>query len=475
MPSKSRLIEFKVSEFSKEGKGMGEWLSPEGRSYRVEVPFSVPGDEGLLELVKKRHKTYQGRFLEWSHLSSERIAPLCQHFGSCGGCQWQHLAYKDQLKQKEDWIYHFFEPYLRSEAVLHPIIPCDPPWQYRNKMELSFSSDKAGRRYLGLILYGTRGHVFQMKECHLTHSWVAEAVQVVSKWWEDSELDAYHLGSNKGSLRTLTLREGQRTGDRMVVLTVSGDPHYALNQKQLQTFVSVVRGAIEPSLTHQKLSIFLRIQQIAKGKPTQFYEMLLYGPDHIREILSIEIEKGNYHSLEFHISPSAFFQPNTRQAEKLYSRAIQLTRIPKDALIYDLYCGTGTLGICMAKQAREVIGIELSPESALDARENAKRNQLSNVFIHTGDVGRLLPNFLNNEKSPEVVLVDPPRAGLDTKALENLLKIKAPQLTYISCNPKTQAANIEILTQGGYRVKAIQPVDQFPQTIHVENIVICEC
>jgi 23S rRNA (uracil1939-C5)-methyltransferase len=303
--------------------------------------------------------------------------------------------------------------------------------------------------------------------------WIIDAVKATSQWWADSGLDAYHLGSDKGSLRTLTLREGQRTGDRMVMLTVSGNPEYALNQKQIQSLVETLRQAIEPSGTDQKLSVFLRIQQIAKGQKTQFYEMQLYGPDHIREILYIDSAQNERYPLHFRISPSAFFQPNTRQAEQLYSRALQLTQAPAGGVVYDLYCGTGTLGICMAKQAKEVIGIELSPESALDARENVKANHLSNVSIRTGDVGQLLPLLLEDKRlHPDVVMVDPPRSGLDPRALNHLLAIKAPQITYISCNPATQAANIEVLTQGGYRIRAVQPIDQFHQTVHVENIVV---
>lgn len=473
MAKQPRIIQIKVTELSKEGHGRGIWQPQEGQSHWVEVPFSIPGDEAQVCLLKKKGGVYQSRVLEWLHFSPNRIQPRCRHFGYCGGCRWQQLAYEDQLKQKENGIYRLLEPYLNSDVAWHPIIPCLPPWQYRNKMELSFSSDKAGQRYLGLILYGTRGHVFQMQECHLIHPWIIDAVQAVSQWWEASGLDAYHMGGDRGSLRTLTLREGQRTGDRMVMLTVSGNPDYALNQKQLHHFVSALRNAIEPALPDQKLSIFLRIQQIAKGEKTQFYEMLLYGPDHIREILHIETSEGLQRSLEFRISPSAFFQPNPRQAEQLYSRAIQLTQMSAGAIVYDLYCGTGTLGICMAPQAKKVIGIELSPESAIDARENIKYNQLSNVVIHTGDVGQLLPVLLQDQQlRPDIVMVDPPRAGLDSKALRHLLDLKAPQLTYISCNPVTQAANLEVLIKGGYRLKAVQPVDQFPQTVHVENILV---
>ncbi len=285
-------------------------------------------------------------------------------------------------------------------------------------------------------------------------------------------MEAYHLGRNTGALRTLTLREGQRTGDRMVMLTVSGNPQYSIQRKHLESFVSILREAIEPVGPDQQLSIFLRIQQIAKGSPTQFYEMVLYGPDHIREMLHLERLDGKLQTLKFRISPTAFFQPNTLQAERLYSRAIQLTQAQKNARVYDLYCGTGTLGLCMASQVKEVIGIELSPESVIDARENIKLNHLSNVSIRQGDVGRMLSLLLEDKQIPDVVMVDPPRAGLDARAIEHLLALKAPTLTYISCNPATQTSNLESLIKGGYQLKAVQPVDQFPQTIHVENILV---
>lgn len=473
MAKQPRIARLKITEFSKEGLGRGTWSPQEGQSQCVEVPFSMPGDEVEVRLFKKQRGTYQSQPLEWLYLSEQRVTPRCRHFGHCGGCRWQHVDYQDQLKQKEAWIHRYLSPFLQNETVWHPILPCHPPWYYRNKMELTFSRDRAGQSYLGLILYGTRGHVFQMQECHLIHGWAIDAVNAVSQWWEESGLDAYHSGKDQGSLRTLTLREGQRTGDRMVMLTVSGNPAYALNQKQIHQFVAALRQAIEPSLPEQKLSIFLRIQQIAKGQRTQFYEMLLYGPDHIREILHIEKAPNERHDLNFRISPSAFFQPNTRQAEQLYSRAIQLTQAPAGGVVYDLYCGTGTLGICMAKQAKQVIGIELSPESALDARENAKYNHLSNVSIHTGDVGHVLPTLLQDSAlRPDVVMVDPPRAGLDTRALQHLVALRAPLITYVSCNPATQAANLEYLVQQGYRLREVQPIDQFPHTVHVENIAV---
>ena len=473
MKKEPRIALINITEFSKDGLGRGRWQASEESSYPVDVPFSMPGDEVEVSLLKKKIGLYQCRPLNLVHLSDQRVEPRCIHFGLCGGCKWQHIPYEMQLKLKEESIQKLLEPYLRSGAEWHSIIPCTPPWNYRNKMELTFSRDKYGKRYLGLIEYGTRGHVFQMEECHLMPQWGIDAVKAAAKWWEESGLDAYYGGRDIGSLRTLILRSGERSGDRMVMLTVSGNPDFALHRNQINSFTESMRAAIESSLPDQKLSIFLRIQQIAKGQKTQFFEMLLHGPDHIREILEIDTGDQKPISLDFKISPSAFFQPNSQQAEKLYSRAIQLTQAPKGGVVLDLYCGTGTLGICMAKQAKEIIGIELSPESSLDARENVKRNGLENVIIYTGDVGHILPKIMEERKlMPAAVLVDPPRAGLDARAMKHLLDLKSPIITYVSCNPYTQSENIAAFVEEGYAIKAVQPVDQFPQTAHVENIVV---
>lgn len=473
MHKQPRLAQLKITELSKNGLGKGDRVVQGGQTSQVEVPFSMPGDEVIVQLLKKKKGVVQGRALEWVQSAENRENPLCKHFGMCGGCRWQHISYQEQLKFKEDSIHRSFTPFIHEQTVIYPIIPCDPPWRYRNKMELSFSSDKNGKRYLGLILYGTRGHVFQMDECHLAGTWMVDAVHAVSKWWEGSGLEAYYGGGDRGSLRTLTLREGVRSGDRMAVVTVSGNPDYALNRKHIQGVVEALCTAIEPEEGGKRLSIFLRIQQICKGKPTVFYEMLLHGPDHIRETLHVETEPGEEHTLHFRISPTAFFQPNTRQAERLYSRVIQLTKPPVGGVVYDLYCGTGTLGICMAKKARRVVGIELSPESALDARENVKLNGLSNVSIETGDVGEVLSALAQSSgEKPDAVVVDPPRVGLDAKAIQHLLALKAPTITYVSCHPVTQAANLAIFIQEGYQLAALQPVDQFPQTVHIENIAV---
>lgn len=461
-----RLATVSISHYSPRGCGIGSGQRITGEPVQVEVPFTAVGDELEVAVFKNRKRLSQGVIQNTIRSSPQRITPKCHHFGACGGCCWQHLSYEDQLRLKEEKIHALFSPYTTQKTEIFPIIPCTSPWNYRNKMELSFSNDKKGNYYLGLILQGSRGHVFQMEECHLMQPWMMEAVKVVTDWWKSHAIPAYYCAKDEGSLRTLTLREGVRTGDKMIILTVSGNPLYALKEKEVHSFVENLKETFALEASKGQLSIFLRIHQIAKGRPTQFYEILLQGADHLREVLYFSDDQ----SLLFQVSPSAFFQPNTLQAEKLYKRAIELTHLSKEDTVYDLYCGAATLGIFMSSFVKKVVGIELVPEAVLDARENVKKNALSNIEIFQGDVGMLLPEVLSLYP-PQAIMVDPPRSGLDQKAIQHLLEVKAPKLTYISCNPLTQAANLEVLIKEGYCLTSIQPVDQFPQTIHVENIV----
>lgn len=463
-----RTVTLTIDSLSKKGNGLGTAERENAPPCIVEVPFAIPGDTVQVALTKKRGGIFTGLLREVITPSEHRIQPRCIHAGICGGCRWQQMDYQQQLREKEKVVRELLHPYITDKTTFNAIVACDPPWEYRNKMEFSFSSNRAGDLFLGLIMDSSQGKVLNLEVCHLVSPWFVEGLKAVRQWWQESGLQAYYPPKDTGTLRTLTCREGKRTGDRLVMLTVSGNPDYSLKEPHLESFVAFVRAAIEPIHPRNKLSIFLRIHQARAGMPTEFYEMQLYGPDHIREELTI----GNtaYH---FNISPSAFFQPNTQQAEKLYSLAVNMTQLPNKATVYDLYCGTGTLGICFAKRAQQVIGIELSPESSLDARTNAALNKLDNLKILTGDVGRVLEKIKEEQEYPlpDLVVLDPPRTGLDDRAIQHVIALQPPHILFISCNPRTQADNLAHLTRAGYYVDAVQPVDQFPHTAHIENIV----
>ena len=443
-------------------KGYGVALMERGNAppVEVEIAHTLPGDQILFELTRKKRSPKKGRLLEIVTPSQDRVEPRCEHARVCGGCCWQQMEYGAQLRQKEARVkksFHF---------PAQPIIPSDAPFGYRNKMEFTFSENRGGQRFLGLMIAQAEPYVFNVNTCHLCSKWFSDVLNAVRTWWEGSGLKAYYPPADTGSLRYLTLREAKRTGQKMAVLNVSGNPEFALNRAQLGGYVAAVRSAVGEA---EPVSIFIRIHQAKKGKPTQFFEMHLFGPDHMVEELHLRGGK-----LSFKISPISFFQPNTLQAEKLYDAALAM--LGQADTVYDLYCGTGTLGMAAASFAKKVIGIELSPEAVIDAKENAKRNGILNVEIHQGDVGHVLaklmaePNFIR----PDAIIVDPPRAGLDPLAIHHLKTLLPKQIVYISCNPMTQAENVEELFKAGYRLKKLQPVDQFPHTYHIENIALLE-
>lgn len=455
------LAEGLVKNFSLKGYGVA-CLEKEGRAPDdFEVAHCIPGDRIRFEMTRKRRPPKKGRLLEILSPSPDRIEPRCSHARTCGGCCWQQMSYTAQLSQKKERVEKAFQGHPAE-----PIIPCDSPWEYRNKMEFTFSENRAGTRFLGLMIAQAEPYVFNVTECHLTSPWFVHVLNAVRGWWENSGLKAYHPPADSGTLRYLTVREGIRTKQKMAILNVSGNPDFAPTRAQLNAFVECVQSALGPN---ERISLFLRVHQTKKGKPTQFFEMHLAGTDHIVEELHLKDRK-----LSFKISPISFFQPNTLQAEKLYDAALDLL---KDcSLVYDLYCGTGTLGMGLSHRVKEVVGIELSPEAVIDAQENLVRNGIKNMSVRQGDVGQVLTQLMAEPHftRPDAIIVDPPRAGLDPLALHHLKTLLPKKIVYISCNPLTQAENVKELLKSGYRIQRLQPIDQFPHTYHIENICFLE-
>ncbi len=454
MQKPKETLEISIQKFSKKGYGVALLGAKE-----IEVAHSVPGDTIRVEWRKKRYRIQKGRLLEVVAPSPDREPARCVHATVCGGCTWQQLNYSAQLKEKMRRVGLAFD----GKYPVDPILPCESPFGYRNKMEFTFSQNGAGDRFLGLGIAQASPYVFNVTECHLCPPWFAAAASSIRKWWEESSLSAYYPPKDTGTLRYLTLRQAVRTGQKMAILNVSGHPDFAPSRDDLEGFAESIL-ALAP-----EAAIFLRIHQARLGHKTRFFEMHLGGPDHIVEELHL-----NLGVLRFKISPSSFFQPNTFQAEKLYDAALSLLGSP--SVVYDLYCGGGALGMAAAKSAKQVVGIELSPEAVLDANENLKVNGIGNMVVHQGDVGQTIAHLREapGSLSPDAVLVDPPRAGLDAQAIHHLKNLLPKTIVYISCNPATQAANIEELVQAGYRVQRLQPVDQFPHTPHIENIALLE-
>jgi len=440
-------VELTISSLSKKGHGKSEL-----NERSIEVMNTLPGERVLAEIPKRRGRKKRANLLKLLSTSPHRVEPRCPHAAICGGCAFQHLAYPEQLKLKEDKVTTLF-----NHPVL-PIIGVDDPFYGRNKMEFTFSETRAGTRYLGLIMAGSRGDVFNLTECHMTHEWFAKTLQQVREWWEASDLKAYHGPSDSGSLRTLTLRRSAHTESQLVMLTVSGNPDYALKTDHLESLKECLSGS----------SLFVQIQQTQKGSPTQFYEMHLAGEETLVETLTI---KGR--EMTFHISPTSFFQPQTKQAEKLFTHALDLLNpSPKD-ILFDLCCGTGTLALIFAPYVAKAIGIELNPYAAIDAQVNSQVNNLSNATFIKGDVFEECAKLKAQGIKPDIVTLDPPRAGITPQMVDLLKELAPKKILYISCNPTTQKENIEALMPD-YQIVTLQPLDQFPHSPHIENIALLE-
>lgn len=446
-----------IKGYSKKGHGIANC---DTLKKDLHVLASVEGDELEIEIIKKKRKEYVGKIAKVIKPSSDRIEPPCPLIGNCGGCSYQQIDYNQQLSIKQNQISQFYPGH-----EIQPIIESSP-FHYRNKMEFSFTQDKQGNKYLGLIRSFSNGKAVNIDTCYLCPLWFSKVLNNVKKWWDSTNLQAYNFNNDTGSLLYLTIRDGLQTGEKMILLTVSGSAQFALSHNLIAHFKEACLSNFDES-DHAKISIYLMVRQIKKNTPTQLFEMHLHGPTEIHEKLFI-----NGKSYTFEMSPQAFFQPNTKQAEKIYEQAIKFTSLNKNTVLFDLYCGTGSIGICMADQVKQVIGIEVNRYSTLNAESNLKINQIDNYTLLEGDVEKLFlqASQISDEK---VIILDPPRSGVGEKMAKMLLDVDAKQLIYISCNPKTQYHDLQTL-QSGYTIKAIQPVDQFPHTPHFENIVVLE-
>lgn len=380
---------------------------------------------------------------------------FCTHFGTCGGCLYQGLDRASELELKEKRIVELFSEF---DADILPIFALPHSWGYRNKMEFSFS-DYGDQRALGLSIRGEKGRVVNLQECHLVSPWFAKVVNAVRTWWEKSTYAAYFPWKDRGHLRSLTLREGMRTSEKMVILTVSGNPDFPISDSDYDHLVEHIRS------TEAVDSIILRKQILKRGTPTAFEERVLYGKDSIAEILIGENEK----PYRFKIRAASFFQPNPFFAELFFKQARGLIEFGAQDFLLDLYCGAGTFGILAEACFARILGIELCHDAVLDARDNVKENGIC-MEILEGDVGRVLDLGLK----PNVVVLDPPRSGLTPRAIKKLLALKVQKILYISCKPETQKEDVKHLVAGGYRVRTILPGDQFPHTPHIENSVALE-
>lgn len=433
------------------------------------VQGAVPGDICDVQLLKKRKGRADARMLKLIKPSPYRVEPECKHFGVCGGCNWQHLSYDEQLSQKRQQIIDALTRIAQIEfPEPAPTIGSDKTTFYRNKLEYTFGSNRwftieelqslgeiTDRKALGYHMSGSFEKILQIDECLLQPEPSNSIRQFVNTYAREQGLSFYNIRENHGLLRNLTIRTST-IGETMVILAVAQP-----DQEAIDALLASLTEAF-PDLTSVQYVINEKKNDTIWDQDIKVFK----GKDHIIEKLN-----NGAHDLHFKIGAKSFFQTNPEQAQVLYQEAVRIADLQADDVVYDLYCGAGTISLFIANKVKKVFGVEIVPEAIEDARLNTDMNEIKNVSFATGDLKDLFTEELVAQHGvPNVVIIDPPRAGMHKDVVVQLLKLRAPKIIYISCDPATQARDLGLLDES-YRVSAVQPVDMFPHTHHIENIV----
>ncbi len=466
MFKKGDKIELEIENLAFGGKGVGS-IDIDGTRFKVFIENVIPGDkiEAVFTRVKKNYT--EAKVVRIIKESALRVEPKCKHFGVCGGCTWQNLDYKKQLEYKENQVRESLERLGKvSRPAMRKILGCENPWKYRNKME--FSLGGGGGLKLGLHQARMRYEIVDIEECFLVSELYVEIVRFVRDFFGRgsdfgrSAATVFNSKTREGFLRNLIIREAKTTGEIMVNLVTSAEAFGGREE-----FVIALKKRFGKNIVS---ACWTKIFD-QKGRPKKTEEIPLFGASVIREKLNINGEK-----IKFDITPSAFFQPNTFQAQVLYETIFRLADVQKSDTVFDLFCGTGTIGICFAKFCGKVFGIEINESAIEAANKNAALNGLKNIQFLCGDAEKEVAKLQKLRERPDIIVVDPPRAGIGEKFAAKLarlgVKSGARKIIYVSCNPAALARDARILIDNGYKLTAVQPVDMFPHTYHIENIAL---
>ncbi len=447
-------------------KGVSVAKAPDGKV--IFISNVVPGDVVDVQTFKKRKAYYEGKAIRFHEYSEHRVAPICDHFGVCGGCKWQNMKYSQQLAYKQNEVKNHLQRIGKIELPeFEPILGSEKQFFYRNKMEFGFSNarwlsekeidsteDLGNRNALGFHIPKMWDKILDITKCHLQEDPSNAIRNEIRAFAIANQLEFFNPRAHEGLLRTLMIRTAS-TGEVMVLL------QFFENQKE----------NIELLLNHiyEKFPTITSLQYVINGKPNDtIYDqkVILYkGRDYILE----EME-----GLKFSINAKSFYQTNSDQAYELYKITRDFAGLTGNEIVYDLYTGTGTIAQFVSKNAKKVIGVESVPEAILDAKENAKRNEITNCEFFVGDMKVVFnESFIAQHGKPDVIITDPPRDGMHAAVIEQIMKIAPQKVVYVSCNSATQARDLALMDEK-YKVTRVRPVDMFPQTHHVENVVLLE-
>lgn len=446
------------------------------------VPFCVPGDVVDLQVVKKKHKYCEAKVVRFIKKSDIRQEPMCEHFGICGGCKWQNLPYEEQIKAKQKQVEDQLTRIGKIELPeFRPIMGSVKTQEYRNKIEFGCSNkrwftadelaqlpqkeddtvsslkERHAQNAIGFHITGAFDKIYPIKKCWLMDDLCNEIRNFVFEYADSQDYTFYDLREQHGLLRNMMIRNSN-TGEWMLVFQFHYDEE-GDEQRALELMQQVADK-------FPQISSLMYVDNQKGNDTINDLELSLFkGNDHIFELME---------DLKFKVGPKSFYQTNTEQAYHLYCVAREFANLTGDELVYDLYTGTGTIANFVAHKAKKVIGIEYVPEAIEDAKVNSQVNNIKNTLFYAGDMKDILTNeFIAQHGRPDVIITDPPRAGMHPDVINVILNAAPKRIVYVSCNPATQARDLQLMDDH-YKVAAVQPVDMFPHTPHVENVVLLE-
>ncbi|MGB7684684.1 MAG: 23S rRNA (uracil(1939)-C(5))-methyltransferase RlmD [Solirubrobacterales bacterium] len=434
-PRRGELLEVEIDSLAFGGRGVAR-----ADGLVVFVSGALPGDRVRAEITKGKKRFAEARCVELLRAGPERLPDTCMHGGEpCPGAPWQGLPYERQLAHKQDQVDEALRRIGNLDGFeLEEIVPAEERWRYRNKLEYSFGDDE-GEPILGFHARGRWDLVVDVEDCHLASEAGNAARNEVREWARVESVPAFDRRAERGVLRNLVVREGRRGGQIQTRL-VTSQTRFPRPPVDLHTIVADDSGGTEG--------------------PTG-----VLREERLREELC---------GLKLEMSHGAFFQTNTEMAERLYAVAAEFAGLSGHERVFDLFCGIGSIGLTMAAKAGEVWGLEIVPEAIEDAERNAERNGIENAHFLAGNARTGVRPLLEKAGKPDVVMIDPPRAGLSQKIVRRVLECEAPKIVYVSCNPTTLAPNAAQITEAGYTLRRVRPVDMFPQTPHIECVALFE-
>ena len=421
-------------------------------NFVVFVNGAITGDRVKIKITDSKKNYATGKIINIVKPSEQRINPSCSHFEQCGGCQLMHMDYNEQLKYKRSRVINELRraQFSFDELIVNYTIGMEEPYRYRNKTTFSVT-EKNKEIQIGPYEQGTYNTV-DIDGCLLQTKDGDSVVKILKTLFEKYNIKAYDKKTNKGIIRNIVIRNNRK--DELMLIIVTTTENFQNKDLLVNEVISLV-----PNIKTIVQNINDKNTNLVMGKKS----ITLYGEGTITDMID---------DLEFTISPETFFQINPIQTEKLYQTAIRYADIGKDDICFDIYCGIGTISLMAAKKAKKVYGVEIVEQSIINARENAKWNNINNTEFFAGKAELIVPKLYKQNIKADIIIVDPPRKGCEKEVIDTIIKMAPGKIVYVSCNPSTLARDIKLLEQGGYSLKKVQPVDQFPWSVHVESVVL---